>query len=371
MCKEEKVHEKKSRIPIRIPQRNQQDNAQMVLVAYQLANKRGHNLVSKKREKWTKLVAALNAKRSSMNSENEDEDNSSLDKWESVSTENLNNNSVEHSKPQNNDLMSCAVKEDIDNKALKLPLFKSNTKAVISSHSFCLNKPSNNSMNLVSDHGKYEFAKYKMETILSPNERNVNKSEVIDLSNDENENIKETNPNETKAILANHISRAKLKRPKDNNLNIVRAMQNVATAAQTTSELLARISKSTQKSETIQQLEEVPLPIRATGTISKNIPAMPHSTPVKLQQNRIIKVLKDTTTKVSPPQMPDSEIPSLKQRNMELHRLRVLVERKRLQLLDIKLQREHEDMARDRILFQRELKLSNGNIRHSYEEKDI
>lgn len=353
----------------------------MVLVAYQYANKRAHNSVTKKREKWAKLVAALNAKRFAKNSENEEEDiDNCSEKWEHLSTEKLTNYCEKSAETEDNDndndIINLAVPlshnagQNIEKKSLHKPV----TNGIKSSQSYCLEKPSNNSMNFSSDIGKYELNEYKMASILGANEGNANEAEAIEFSNDENEIVKEPDSMQTKATLTHHNSRAKLKRPKENNLSIALAMQNVATAAQTTSELLARISKSTQKSDMLQQEKGGPAAtIQATGTVIKDLSTMPQNIPAKLQQSRVIKILKDTATKITtPPQMADSEIPSLKQRNMELHRLRVLVERKRLQLLDVKLQREHEDMARDRIIFQREMKLSNTHhIRHNYEEKDI
>uniref|UniRef100_A0A1I8P906 Uncharacterized protein n=1 Tax=Stomoxys calcitrans TaxID=35570 RepID=A0A1I8P906_STOCA len=58
------------------------------------------------------------------------------------------------------------------------------------------------------------------------------------------------------------------------------------------------------------------------------------------------------------------------QRQLELHHLRVLVEKKRLELLDIKLKREHDEMRRLQKLFEKEINIMEFELKELSGEKD-
>ncbi|KAH8419027.1 hypothetical protein KR222_000985, partial [Zaprionus bogoriensis] len=62
-------------------------------------------------------------------------------------------------------------------------------------------------------------------------------------------------------------------------------------------------------------------------------------------------------------------LPTLRQRQQELHRYRVLIEKRRLELLDLKIVRERADSLRHEILFHKDLQLKHNQIK-SYEDNN-
>ncbi|KAH8310627.1 hypothetical protein KR044_002255, partial [Drosophila immigrans] len=62
-------------------------------------------------------------------------------------------------------------------------------------------------------------------------------------------------------------------------------------------------------------------------------------------------------------------LPTLRQRQMELHRYRVLIEKRRLELLDLKIVRERADSLRHEILFHKDLQLKHNQIK-AYEDNN-
>ncbi|XP_034113541.1 uncharacterized protein LOC117574049 [Drosophila albomicans] len=62
-------------------------------------------------------------------------------------------------------------------------------------------------------------------------------------------------------------------------------------------------------------------------------------------------------------------LPTLRQRQLELHRYRVLIEKRRLELLDLKIVRERADSLRHEILFHKDLQLKHNQIK-AYEDNN-
>lgn len=62
-------------------------------------------------------------------------------------------------------------------------------------------------------------------------------------------------------------------------------------------------------------------------------------------------------------------LPTLRQRQLELHRYRLLIEKRRLELLDLKIVRERADALRHEILFHKDLQLKHNQIK-SYEDNN-
>lgn len=62
-------------------------------------------------------------------------------------------------------------------------------------------------------------------------------------------------------------------------------------------------------------------------------------------------------------------IPTLRQRQLELHRYRLLIEKRRLELLDLKIVRERAEALRHEILFHKDLQLKHNQIK-SYEDNN-
>ncbi|XP_067626782.1 uncharacterized protein [Eurosta solidaginis] len=60
-----------------------------------------------------------------------------------------------------------------------------------------------------------------------------------------------------------------------------------------------------------------------------------------------------------------------RQRQQELHRYRIAVEQKRLELLELKLQRERDEMLREQIIFEKELQLRASQLRHINDDKTV
>lgn len=60
-----------------------------------------------------------------------------------------------------------------------------------------------------------------------------------------------------------------------------------------------------------------------------------------------------------------------KQRQLELHRLRVQVEKKRLELLETKLRREREEIIREQEVFERDMRLIGLAFKELNDEKDV
>ncbi|XP_018801529.1 PREDICTED: uncharacterized protein LOC108976721 [Bactrocera latifrons] len=60
-----------------------------------------------------------------------------------------------------------------------------------------------------------------------------------------------------------------------------------------------------------------------------------------------------------------------RQRQQELHRYRVAVEQKRLELLEVKLQRERDEMLREQILFEKEIEFKTTQIRQLNDDKIV
>lgn len=60
-----------------------------------------------------------------------------------------------------------------------------------------------------------------------------------------------------------------------------------------------------------------------------------------------------------------------RQRQQELHRYRIAVEQKRLELLEVKLQREREEMLREQILFEKEIEFKTSQIRQLNDDKIV
>ncbi|XP_017870524.1 PREDICTED: uncharacterized protein LOC108618841 [Drosophila arizonae] len=65
----------------------------------------------------------------------------------------------------------------------------------------------------------------------------------------------------------------------------------------------------------------------------------------------------------------NNTLPTLRQRQLELHRFRVLIEKRRLELLDLKIVRERADALRHEILFHKDLQLKHNQIK-SYEDSN-
>ncbi|XP_030556392.1 uncharacterized protein LOC115759567 [Drosophila novamexicana] len=65
----------------------------------------------------------------------------------------------------------------------------------------------------------------------------------------------------------------------------------------------------------------------------------------------------------------NSALPTLRQRQLELHRVRVQIEKRRLELLDLKIVRERADALRHEILFHKDLQLKHNQIK-SYEDNN-
>ncbi|KAL7744278.1 hypothetical protein ACLKA6_001677 [Drosophila palustris] len=66
---------------------------------------------------------------------------------------------------------------------------------------------------------------------------------------------------------------------------------------------------------------------------------------------------------------PNCALPTLRQRQLELHHYRVLIEKRRLELLDLKIVRERADALRHEILFHKDLQLKHNQIK-SYEDNN-
>ncbi|XP_034475659.1 uncharacterized protein LOC117782737 [Drosophila innubila] len=66
---------------------------------------------------------------------------------------------------------------------------------------------------------------------------------------------------------------------------------------------------------------------------------------------------------------PNRALPTLRQRQQELHHYRVLIEKRRLELLDLKIVRERADALRHEILFHKDLQLKHNQIK-SYEDNN-
>ncbi|XP_039955619.1 uncharacterized protein LOC120771603 [Bactrocera tryoni] len=60
-----------------------------------------------------------------------------------------------------------------------------------------------------------------------------------------------------------------------------------------------------------------------------------------------------------------------RQRQQELHRYRIAVEQKRLELLEVKLQRERDEMLREQILFEKEIEFKTTQIRQLNDDKIV
>lgn len=60
-----------------------------------------------------------------------------------------------------------------------------------------------------------------------------------------------------------------------------------------------------------------------------------------------------------------------RQRQQELHRYRIAVEQKRLELLEVKLQRERDEMLREQILFEKEIEFKTSQIRQLNDDKIV
>lgn len=60
-----------------------------------------------------------------------------------------------------------------------------------------------------------------------------------------------------------------------------------------------------------------------------------------------------------------------KERQLELHRLRVQVEKKRLELLETKLRREREEIIREQEVFERDMRLMGLTFKELNDEKDV
>ncbi|XP_012162050.1 uncharacterized protein LOC105665449 [Ceratitis capitata] len=58
-----------------------------------------------------------------------------------------------------------------------------------------------------------------------------------------------------------------------------------------------------------------------------------------------------------------------RQRQQELHRYRIAVEQKRLELLEVKLQRERDEMLREQILFEKDIEFKTSQLRQLNEDK--
>lgn len=62
-------------------------------------------------------------------------------------------------------------------------------------------------------------------------------------------------------------------------------------------------------------------------------------------------------------------LPTVRQRQLELHRYRLLIEKRRLELLDLKIVRERAEALRHEILFHKDLQLKHNQIK-SYEDNN-
>ncbi|XP_011185686.1 uncharacterized protein LOC105214142 [Zeugodacus cucurbitae] len=60
-----------------------------------------------------------------------------------------------------------------------------------------------------------------------------------------------------------------------------------------------------------------------------------------------------------------------RQRQQELHHYRIAVEQKRLELLEVKLQRERDEMLREQILFEKEIEFKTSQIRQLNDDKIV
>uniref|UniRef100_A0A1A9UYH5 Uncharacterized protein n=1 Tax=Glossina austeni TaxID=7395 RepID=A0A1A9UYH5_GLOAU len=129
--------------------------------------------------------------------------------------------------------------------------------------------------------------------------------------------------------------------------DIVQALKKLAEAAQTTCDICVSASKSTQKPES---LIEVP---------TQTIPS------IKMEQ-KLNQMPSFSSSKI----IGKSTSPTFKQRQLELHRLRVQVEKKRLQLLEMKLEREREESIRERLLFEKELDMRRSLFKNLLDERD-
>lgn len=78
---------------------------------------------------------------------------------------------------------------------------------------------------------------------------------------------------------------------------------------------------------------------------------------------------KGNGSKTTPSGNTNNTLPTLRQRQLELHRIRVLIEKRRLELLDLKIVRERADALRHEILFHKDLQLKHNQIK-SYEDNN-
>lgn len=82
-----------------------------------------------------------------------------------------------------------------------------------------------------------------------------------------------------------------------------------------------------------------------------------------------VTALKENCNRSAPIGSPNFTLQTLQQRQHELHQYRVLIEKRRLELLDLKIVREREDAFRHKILFHKDLKLKHNQIK-SYEDNN-
>jgi len=64
-----------------------------------------------------------------------------------------------------------------------------------------------------------------------------------------------------------------------------------------------------------------------------------------------------------------SQLPNFRQRQQELHRYRVMIEQRRLDLLELKIAREREEALHSEVLFHKELQIKENMIK-VYEDND-
>ncbi|XP_054726085.1 uncharacterized protein LOC129235990 [Anastrepha obliqua] len=125
--------------------------------------------------------------------------------------------------------------------------------------------------------------------------------------------------------------------------------------------IIKNITKATQNPERHNERLQT---TRLSRKRVRNMPS-PKNDENSLQLT-IAEIPKDSSnSKCAPPQG------GFRQRQQELHRYRIAVEQKRLELLEVKLQREREEMLREEILFEKEFELKATQLKQLIDDKTV
>uniref|UniRef100_A0A1A9W2C6 Uncharacterized protein n=1 Tax=Glossina brevipalpis TaxID=37001 RepID=A0A1A9W2C6_9MUSC len=352
-----------------------------VVVNYHFGNRRkSPGSTAKKRDTWSQMVAALNAKKE-LKAEEERGDVYNLRGLYQMSLDELvtdTSSTICEPRTSKTVMPPVCCKKSVSNEesrqSIKVEIYnmpprqevetEEHQKSQLSKSDMSCNRPMISTSNensksdscctrttrsVKSDHSSHtvkveifnlppvqeahvEDIKPKIGQIISQ------EAEVIVIS-DEDEEDESTNTKPETSVIGT----------KSGQQDIVKALKKLAEAAQTTCDICVSASKSTQKPESRIEVPTQTIPSIKMEQKINQMPSMSSSTP---------KTIGKSTT------------PTFKQRQLELHRLRVQVEKKRLQLLEMKVEREREESSRERLLFEKELDMRRSLFKNLLDEKD-